>query len=77
MHRLSSGRFAVVTVAVLVAFSVCSVATAAPVPPSDFTCGVVVFDQPCNQTAHFSDIAFEGTPFASAQNCRSFVTARC
>jgi hypothetical protein len=35
---------------------------------------VTVFDQPCNQTAHFTDVAFEGTPFASAQDCPSFVT---
>jgi hypothetical protein len=36
-------------------------ASAAPVPPSGFTCGVTVFT-PCNQTAHFSDITAGNGP---------------
>jgi hypothetical protein len=48
-------------------------AGAAPVPASDFTCGVTVFT-PCNQTAHFTDTNQVGTPFASAPSCPAFVT---
>ncbi len=66
-------RLAVVAVlAVLGALMVVSGAGAAPVPPSDFTCGVTVFT-PCNQTAHFSDLFQVGTPLASA-SCPAFVT---
>jgi hypothetical protein len=74
MHRFVTARWVVPSVALFAALTACSVALAAPVPPSDFTCGVTVFDQPCNQTAHFGAVAFTGTPFASAQDCPSFVT---
>lgn len=74
MYRFVAPRWIVVSVALFAALAACSAALAAPVPPSDFTCGVTVFDQPCNQTAHFTDVAFEGTPFASGKDCPSFVT---
>ena len=48
-------------------------AGAAPVPASDFNCGITVFT-PCNQTAHFSDMFQVGTPFAGATSCPAFVT---
>jgi hypothetical protein len=67
-------RWGVLAVAVVVGLAVCAAASASPVPAADFTCGVTVFDQACNQTAHFGDIAEVGTPFASAENCPSFVT---
>jgi hypothetical protein len=59
---------------VLAALLVVSGAAAAPVPPSDFTCGVTVFTQ-CNQTAHFSKLNDELTPPSpsGATNCPSFV----
>jgi hypothetical protein len=63
----------VAVLALLGALMVVSGAGAAPVPPSDFTCGVTVFT-PCNQTAHFSDLFVVGTPFASAPSCPAFVT---
>lgn len=49
-------------------------ASAMPVPPSDFTCGVTVFT-PCNQTAHFSQLNdFLRPPSPTrASNCPSFV----
>ena len=48
-------------------------ASAAPVPPSDFTCGVTVFT-PCNQTAHFSHMSAVGAPLTSASaSCPAFV----
>jgi hypothetical protein len=78
MHiAIPARRMAVV--AVLTVFGVLMVAAqgagAAPVPPSDFTCGVIVFDTPCNQTAHFSDVNEVGTPLPSgATNCPAFVT---
>lgn len=77
MHiALSARRLAVV--AVLTVIGVLMVAAggagAAPVPASDFTCGVIVFDTPCNQTAHFSDTFQVGTPFASAPSCPAYVT---
>jgi hypothetical protein len=67
----------VVGVAVLTMLGVLMVGTggagAAPVPASDFTCGVTVFT-PCNQTAHFSDMNIVGTPFSNAPSCPAFVT---
>ena len=50
-------------------------ASAAPVPPQDFTCGVTVFTD-CNQTAHF------GTPsgtsaLLSGSPARDLPAARC
>ena len=64
-------------VAVLTVIGVFMVAAqgagAAPVPASDFNCGITVFT-PCNQTAHFSDMFQVGTPFASATSCPAFVT---
>jgi hypothetical protein len=41
-------------------------ASAAPVSPGDFTCGITVFT-PCNQTAHFSTIDNVGTPLQTAE----------
>ena len=41
-------------------------ASAAPVSPEDFTCGITVFT-PCNQTAHFSTIDSVGTPLQTAE----------
>jgi hypothetical protein len=77
MHiAIPARRMAVV--ALLTVFAVLTVATqgagAAPVPPSDFTCGVTVFT-PCNQTAHFSDLTDVLTPRAprAATNCPNFV----
>ena len=77
MHiAFAARRLAVVVV--LTVFGVLMLAAqgagAAPVPPSDFTCGVTVFDAPCNQTAHFSDMFQVGTPFSSAPSCPVFVT---
>jgi hypothetical protein len=66
----------VCVLAVLGLLTVVSGAGAAPVPPSDFTCGVSVFT-PCNQTAHFSDLNDVLTPPSpsGATNCPSFVLA--
>jgi hypothetical protein len=60
----------------LVAFS--GMASAAPVPPSAFTCGVTDFS-PCNQTAHFSDPSGGngpevGTPSPQATGCPAWIT---
>jgi hypothetical protein len=50
-------------------------ASAAQVPPQNFTCGDPSLPlTPCNQTAHFSDTVQVGTPFASAPSCPAFVT---
>lgn len=75
MHRITLARGVMFTVAVFAALAACSVALAAPVPPSDFTCGVTVFTS-CNQTAHFSTTSEELTPPAptAATNCPAFVT---
>ncbi len=48
-------------------------AVAAPVPPSQFTCGVTDFS-PCNQTAHFSDINEVGSPLQGGTGCPAFVS---
>jgi hypothetical protein len=49
-------------------------ASAATVPASDFTCGFTVFNTPCNQTAHFTDINMVGMPFPGASSsCPAFV----
>ena len=53
-------------------------ATAAPVPPSAFTCGVTNFTQPCNQTAHFSDPTggngpAVGQPSPQATGCPTWI----
>jgi hypothetical protein len=60
----------------LVAVSLVSVgaASARPVPPDQFACGVTVFTQ-CNQSAHFSTMSGELTPPAPtrASNCPAFV----
>jgi hypothetical protein len=52
-------------------------ANAAPVPPSDFTCGVTVFTA-CNQTAHFSTPSGTsapevGAPSPQATDCPAWV----
>src|SRR5215470_15073044 len=52
-------------------------AGAAPVPPSDFTCGVTVFT-PCDQTAHFSTPSGTpapevGAPSPQATGCPAWV----
>lgn len=54
-----------------------STASAAPVPPSQFTCGVTVFTQ-CNQSAHFSDPTAgngpeAGSPAPQATGCPSWI----
>ena len=76
MHISSLARRLAV-VAVLTVVGVGMVAAqgvgAAPVPASDFTCGVTDFT-PCNQTAHFSDINQTGSPFANAPSCPAFIT---
>lgn len=74
MHQLLTARWGVLAAALFAALVASSVAPAAPVPPAEFTCGVTAFDQPCNQTAHFGAVAFEGAPFAAAHDCPSFVT---
>jgi hypothetical protein len=52
-------------------------ASAAPVSPNDFTCGVTVFT-PCNQTAHFSTPSGSpapevGAPSPQVTGCPSWV----
>jgi hypothetical protein len=47
-------------------------ASAAPVPPSDFTCGVTVFTA-CNQTAHFTDLTQQAPPAPNATGCPAYV----
>ena len=52
-------------------------ASASPVPPGDFTCGVTVFTA-CNQTAHFSTPSGTSAPEVGAPNpqaigCPAFV----
>jgi hypothetical protein len=75
MHITIPARVAVVTVLTVIGLLMMAAggAGAAPVPASDFTCGVTVFT-PCNQTAHFGDTNQVGTPFASAPSCPAFVT---
>ena len=74
MHRSLISRRLVLAVALLAGLAACSVALAAPVSPSDFTCGVTVFT-PCNQTAHFSSTSEQLTPLAptSESGCPAFV----
>jgi hypothetical protein len=64
-------------VAVAMPLATAAMSTAAPVSPSDFTCGVTVFT-PCNQTAHFStpsgtDAPLVGQPNPQATGCPAFV----
>jgi hypothetical protein len=47
-------------------------ASAAPVPASDFTCGVTNFS-PCNQTAHFTDLTQQAPPSPNATGCPAYV----
>jgi hypothetical protein len=54
-----------------------AMASAAPVAPADFTCGMTVFTA-CNQTAHFStpsgtDQPEFGTPSPAATNCPAYI----
>src|SRR4249919_3171123 len=74
MHRFVTSRLVVFAVIVFAASAACSVALAAPVSPSDFTCGVTVFTQ-CNQTAHFSSTSEQLTPLAPTKEsgCPAFV----
>ena len=74
MYRFGTARSLVFAVALFAGLVTCSVAPAAPVSPSDFTCGVTVFTA-CNQTAHFSSVSEELTPPApsGATNCPAFV----
>jgi hypothetical protein len=76
MNRFVTARWVVLAAALFAAFALaaCSAALAAPVSPSDFTCGVTVFTQ-CNQTAHFSSMSEELTPLAptSESGCPAFV----
>jgi hypothetical protein len=66
---------AIAAVTLLGALACASAANAAQVPPADFTCGVTVFDQPCNQTAHFSELFQVGTPLAASPSCPAFVSS--
>jgi hypothetical protein len=74
MNRFVTARWAVLLAALFAALAACSVALAAPVPPSDFTCGVTVFTQ-CNETAHFSSMSVQLTPLAPTREsgCPAFV----
>ncbi len=74
MHRFATPRWVALGVAVFAAFAACSAALAAPVSPSEFTCGVTVFTQ-CNETAHFSSMSEQLTPLAptSESGCPAFV----
>lgn len=74
MHRFVTSRSVVLAVTVFAASAACSVALAAPAPPSEFTCGVTVFSQ-CNQTAHFSSMGEQLTPLAPTgeSGCPAFV----
>jgi hypothetical protein len=75
MHRFAPARWVVMSIALFAALALASsAALAAPVAPSDFTCGVTVFTQ-CNQTAHFSSVSEELTPLAptSESGCPAFV----
>jgi hypothetical protein len=74
MYRFVTTRWVVLSVALFAAFAACSAALAAPVSPSDFTCGVTVFTQ-CSQTAHFSSMSEELTPLAPTgeSGCPAFV----
>jgi hypothetical protein len=47
-------------------------ASAAPVPASDFTCGVTDFS-PCNQTAHFTDLTQQAPPAPNATGCPAYI----
>ena len=48
-------------------------AFAGTVPPDQFTCGVVNFTTPCNQTAHFSDLSEVAPPAPDATGCPAYV----
>jgi hypothetical protein len=47
-------------------------ASAAVVPPGDFTCGVTNFTTPCNQTAHFTDLTQTAPPAPNATGCPAY-----
>jgi hypothetical protein len=66
-------------VAVGIPLATAGLATAAPVSPSDFTCGLTMPVTPCNQTAHFNtpsgtDAPEVGTPNPGATGCPAFVS---
>jgi len=74
MKFLAQARRASTLVAALTLLSATGVgvASAAPVSPDNFTCGVTVFTA-CNQTAHFSQTSLVGTPNPAASSCPAFV----
>jgi hypothetical protein len=67
-------RFALAALVAAAALTLAGIATAAPVSPDQFTCGVTVFTS-CNQTAHFSTVDEQLTPVATTKpsNCPAFV----
>jgi hypothetical protein len=81
MHVRFRARWAIAAASALTVIAVPLVlaqgASAAPVPPGDFTCGVTVFTA-CNQTAHFSTPSGTpapevGAPSPQATGCPAFV----
>jgi hypothetical protein len=77
MHsRVPARRLAAIAVVTLLGvLAFANAANAAQVTPEDFTCGVTVFDQPCNQTAHLSELVQVGTPLAPSSSCAAFVSS--
>jgi hypothetical protein len=70
-------RALILAACLAVAAVVVAAASAAPVDPASFTCGITVFT-PCNQSAHFSTPdpsgnPVVGTPMPGATNCPAYV----
>ena len=80
MHARLRGRLAAAAAAgalAVVPLAITQAASAAPVSPQDFTCGVTVFTA-CNQTAHFSTPSGTpapevGAPSPQATGCPAWV----
>src|SRR5215469_9557273 len=80
MHARLRGRLAAAAAAAALAvvpLAITQAASAAPVSPQDFTCGVTVFTA-CNQTAHFSTPSGTpapevGAPSPQAADCPAWV----
>src|SRR5215469_17847163 len=80
MHARLRGRLAAAAAAAALAvvpLAITQAASAAPVSPQDFTCGVTVFTA-CNQTAHFSTPSGTpapevGAPSPQATGCPAWV----
>ena len=62
---------------VVAALTFCAAGTAAAfagtVPPDQFTCGVINFTTPCNQTAHFSNLSQVAPPAPQATGCPAYI----